>query len=1053
MLRVERVDLGHDGGELLLGLVQRLHLLGEHGLGRLERLALGLDLLGHVRVELDGQAPDAERGRGAGGLAHHLGVEARDLGVLLELLEHALLDVVLVEGLHLAQEVRLADLLLGARPVRRRLHERHDAAEHHHDRVRRLGVGLDLTDGAVVELVDLDHGLLERGHGLGQVRLGVGRDGRDLCRLDGDLGAHLLDARLLLVGDLLLAHDVHEQRVALDGRGLDDLLLGREVDLHLLDLHLAALELREAVRELVARVAHLAPLLGHELAVAEHELEVVGRRHVVVALERRQHLGRGRDDALVRGGEDGGDAQLERRLRVRAAGRGGRGRAGRAAGAGELDVVEELGGHLAQRVLGPGQEPVDGRAVHQRGVHARAVAEARADGRHGQHDVQVRAHALDEERPCVVGHGHGARRDAELLGRRAHGLNDAVLLVLGEEVRHLARVEHVVHVLEEGLLLDLRVREEEHGRLALDARLVVEALEVLVELDEAVLLRDLDREDAHAVAVAVARQEGRHAAQRLAAAAADADEHRVAARRAQDAVDARDVAHGVAEEDEVHGQVARRRVVLGHLLLDDVAQAVEPLLLRVGRARLRVRAAHGGRAAHEVREGRPGLGALLALHERLVLRLDRLVHDLVEHDAEARDVLHGREAVREGAHALVAPEPQEGLLAVEVARVRGQQALHDLGDVAQVKEVVAVHGRRQEGLDDALVDADRGGHDAGHELAHVLGEVRHARREDGLEDGAHLLVGRESEVDDVEAALQPLGDDGAAAARRAHGDDELHVRDVAPGLLRAVVPAAVVEPLAQQLERRLRAEGVLLRHVEVIHEADELLAADGAHLVLGPLLEHALDDVLHRVARGGGREVERELAVRVAGERLELLLRENRLAGARVADDHDRVALDHERVHEEVVAQRVDGRNHDLREGHVARRPPAAGELVGPGPEVARRGVHEVVVHGADRREDGLNLAQLLVELAAAGLVDGAADAPHDAEGEPALGERRVGPGAGLGQRGLAEPIVLREERLEQVAERDDAVELARRHELAAVLAPEGEHARHVLGEEALEEL
>jgi hypothetical protein len=119
--------------------------------------------------------------------------------------------------------------------------------------------------------------------------------------------------------------------------------------------------------------------------------------------------------------------------------------------------------------------------------------------------VQVGAHALDEERPAVLRHRDLRRRDAELLGDGAHGLDDRVALVLGEEVRHLARVEHVVDVLEEGLLLDLRVGEEEHGRLALDARAVVELLEVLVELDQAVVLRDLDREDAHAVRVLVAR--------------------------------------------------------------------------------------------------------------------------------------------------------------------------------------------------------------------------------------------------------------------------------------------------------------------------------------------------------------------------------------------------------------------------------------------------------------------------------------------------------------------------------------------------------------------
>ena len=60
--------------------------------------------------------------------------------------------------------------------------------------------------------------------------------------------------------------------------------------------------------------------------------------------------------------------------------------------------------------------------------------------------------------------GHPVRYQAA-----AH-LHDLRLLVCREQVGHLACVEQTVDVLQERLLLDLRVRDEEDGRLALHPR-------------------------------------------------------------------------------------------------------------------------------------------------------------------------------------------------------------------------------------------------------------------------------------------------------------------------------------------------------------------------------------------------------------------------------------------------------------------------------------------------------------------------------------------------------------------------------------------------------
>ena len=70
------------------------------------------------------------------------------------------------------------------------------------------------------------------------------------------------------------------------------------------------------------------------------------------------------------------------------------------------------------------------------------------------------------------------------------------------------------------------------------------------------------------------------------------------------------------------------------------------------------------------------------------------------------------------------------------------------------------------------------------------------------------------------------------------------------GLIAAVVPEPIVNPEPNQLQWWLRPKRVLGRHVEIVHEGDELLAANGNVHSLGSLLHTTLNDVLYVV--GGG---------------------------------------------------------------------------------------------------------------------------------------------------------------------------------------------------------
>jgi len=69
-------------------------------------------------------------------------------------------------------------------------------------------------------------------------------------------------------------------------------------------------------------------------------------------------------------------------------------------------------------------------------------------------------------------------------------------------------------------------------------------------------------------------------------------------------------------------------------------------------------------------------------------------------------------------------------------------------------------------------------------------------------------------------------------------------------LLQSVVPETVVEPLPDQFQGGLGPEGVLGRHVQVVHERDHLFAAGRNVDSLGSLLNATFDDLLHIVRRG-----------------------------------------------------------------------------------------------------------------------------------------------------------------------------------------------------------
>ena len=712
------------------------------------------------------------------------------------------------------------------------LEEEH-AVEHALDeRRRRRADAHDLLNVGRVDRGRGALGLLQRRLGRGQVAVRLGLLRRDLRRLLVGRVGDRVRLLLLFFRDGRLFRDGLQQLLDLPRLDLHLLVHDLELLLELVHVLLRLLHLLQPRVDGAGQAHHVLPLGGVQVLVPVHERQVRLGRHVDVAPEPLEVLGAGLGDADVHAAHHA----LQRPLDLVVAG--------------HREVADELAGHGHERVLGPRHEPVDGAAVDEPRELLRAAAELHAHRREAQHDVEVLAHAVDEEVPQIIGRVGRVRR--HLLHHRAYVGHDGLHLVLREEPGHLARHQHLVDVLEERLALHLGVREEEAHLAALEARRLVQVLQVVEQVVLAVGLGDGDLERERPADVR------RHARQALLARPAHAHQQPVAARHGQQPRDAHQVHERVVEVHQLHLETPGRLVELPLLLLHALADLLQPpahrLVVRGVRVEdlSRLGILHGLTEPvdevdrlldlrHLLGRGPEGLhGQLgdLVLGPGLVVGVDELVHEhalaLVLPEREEVAAGRGDGAAAEGHDALrrLSPEPLGG----------GQDdPLEDLGQLADVEEVVELGGRGEHLARDGVPQRDGHGHQAARHLGHRRVEragvkpARHEGAEDVVDGGAR---GRR-DVDDGELPLEAVGHVVFAPAGRVHGREvpqALDLLEVADGLLQLVEPV-LLQQLPHELVRDLVAPLVHLGHRDVIDEHHHLLAAGRAEDAARILLE------------------------------------------------------------------------------------------------------------------------------------------------------------------------------------------------------------------------
>mmetsp|Transcript_2367 Transcript_2367/g.7837 ORF Transcript_2367/g.7837 Transcript_2367/m.7837 type:complete len:1218 (-) Transcript_2367:3636-7289(-) len=502
-------------------------------------------------------------------------------------------------------------------------------------------------------------------------------------------------------------------------------------------------------------------------------------------------------------------------------------------------------------------------------------------------------------------------------------------------------------------------------------------------------------------------------------------------RHAEDALDAANVADGVGEADQVHPLRARLHVVVFELLLHKLLQAV-----RVGHLLVRRFGALGRRDRHEVAELR---------HDAVLeegRQLDAKGGDgaVVDNGCESRMVGLVGQAVAKDAVALVAPQPDDGVLGVVRDLLRLHHALHHPRDVAQVEGVVrfgrdglkvAQHSQVQ--VDRALDDGLGQPHDV--RLAVEPEMAAHDGREDALHGVRRRLRHHHHRVVPHVARRERVAAATGGAARAALD----HVGHLLPKELLPVVEATLVEELPEQLNRRRGAVLLECRHVDVVDKHDHPLARRRAEQRLLALVQLRLDRLLRAARRRLGREGDGQRRPAAAIHHpVDEVGDDDRLADSRVAGEEHRLSHLERALQQVRVPQRVH-RRYEHREEGSAGVVLEIGHPLLPRQELGRRQRQEVVVHVAgdgNPRVVGEKLAGEFVKGRPVLVVDGAADRPDEAEGEDVANDR-LQLLSRLGQVQLGQ----RQQRVEEGAERAHQLRVDSRHQLAHPGAREGEAA------------
>lgn len=153
----------------------------------------------------------------------------------------------------------------------------------------------------------------------------------------------------------------------------------------------------------------------------------------------------------------------------------------------------------------------------------------------------------------------------------------------------------------------------------------------------------------------------------------------------------------------------------------------------------------------------------------------------------------------------------------------------------------------------------------------------------------------------------------------------------------------MIDDLAEELARRLRAVPIELRHVHIIDEEDHLLACFRLKKRLPELVKIAFDGI-DQVSRCRlTREVD-ESGLQVIGGVHQEVLRDDRLADTSLTHNEGITAIHEEFLEQELVFDSVIGRHEDLEEVLLRVEHILVRDLITPAAELVSRRVQTLLI-------------------------------------------------------------------------------------------------------------
>ena len=229
--------------------------------------------------------------------------------------------------------------------------------------------------------------------------------------------------------------------------------------------------------------------------------------------------------------------------------------------------------------------------------------------------------------------------------------------------------------------------------------------------------------------------------------------------------------------------------------------------------------------------------------------------DGVEHPGA---VLIVDQTIPQDSHCLVSPQPHEPVWLVDLFLRHRRDTADNLAEITEVEGVVGLCWGRLQVVLNLLVDLERGIHNLSLQGGALRRELTHSEEpsQNRSEDAFHGFVFEECEANNVEMPLHTRRDVGLARSGEPHCADEHGIDERSERMLviLQIVPSLLLHHLSQDFDGRLRTELLELWHVQIVDKDDHLHAEPSAKDSLPSLLKFAIDDVLHLVAAGLGRE-------------------------------------------------------------------------------------------------------------------------------------------------------------------------------------------------------